>query len=92
MPDVWTTNPAMLRLYLRESGSRCGVPGRVLPGRNPEWTCTFDSNGIVRDVYIHDIKELYFAPPVSGVLIVLSALGIIIGLVWGRWFWRGRGV
>lgn len=90
MPDVWTTNPEKLRNYLLETGSTCSVPGRVLQGRDPEWTCIYDSKGYLRDIYIHPVQELYLTPPVIAWFVLLLGLGILIGLVWGRRFWRVR--
>ena len=88
MPDVWTTNPEKLRNFLQEAGATCGVPGRVISGRDPEWTCIYDSKGWLRDVYIHHWTEmfeypLYICPP-----IICAGLGIMIGLLWGKRFWR----
>ena len=88
MPDVWTTNPEKLRSYLIESGSICGVEGRVLKGRSPEWTCTYDSKGWLRDVYIHPVHDLYTASPFVWLIILVGGLGMLLGLMWGRWFWR----
>ena len=88
MPDVWTTNPSKLKNYLVESGSTCGVPGRVLAGRDPEWTCTYDSKGWLRDIYIHPVSELYFSPPIGSLFVIILVIGIFIGLLWGRRFWR----
>ena len=90
MPDVWTTNPEKLREYLRESGSVCGVKGRVLSGRDPAWTCTYDSKGWLRDVYIHSFYKLYDQPVFYLPLVIAAGAGILIGLVWGRLFWRPR--
>jgi hypothetical protein len=90
MPDVWTTNPSRLREYLLESGSTCGIPGRVLQERDPEWTCTFDSRGVIRDIYIHPVRDLYFTPPVQALFIVVFLTGLFLGLWWGRRFWRQR--
>jgi hypothetical protein len=88
MPDVWTTNPEKLKGYLIESGSICGIPGRVLQDRDPHWTCTYDSKGWLRDIYIHPIEEVYFSSPFLNLLILSLGLGILVGLLWGRRFWR----
>ena len=88
IPDVWTTNPEKLKGYLIESGSICEIPGRVLQGRDPEWTCTYDSKGWLRDIYIHPATEFYLYSPFLHLLILGLSLGILVGLLWGKRFWR----
>jgi len=89
MPDVWTTNPEKLRNFLNECGARCGIESRVLKPRDPEWTCGYDSKGWVRDVYIHPVTELYYFWPM---VLVAAIVGIFIGLLWGKRFWRNERV
>ncbi|MFM1846928.1 MAG: hypothetical protein RL417_402 [Pseudomonadota bacterium] len=88
MPDVWTNNPEKLRGYLVESGSRCGVPGRVLTGRDPEWTCTYDSKGWLRDIYIHPAAEIYLSAPAVALFVLFFGAGVLAGLLWGKRFWH----
>lgn len=87
MPDVWTTNPHKLRNYLKESGSTCGVEPRVLEGRDPAWTCTYDSKGWLRDVYIHSIHEVQAHSVFLAPVLLMFIGGIFLGLLWGKRFW-----
>ena len=90
MPDVWTTNREKLKNYLIESGSTCEVPGRVLEGRDPYWTCTYDSKGWIRDIYIHPVEDFYFSAPFGSIIVLAWAAGLFLGLLWGKRFWRQR--
>jgi hypothetical protein len=90
MPDVWTTNPVKLKNYLEESGSVCGIAPRVIKNRDPYWTCTYDSKGWLRDVYIHNYQEFYQDRLFTGPLIIFFITGIFIGLLWGRTYWRNE--
>lgn len=88
MPDVWTSNPEKLKNYLIESGSTCGVEPRVLEGRDPEWTCTYDSKGWLRDIYIHPVEDFFYSSYFFNPLIVVFGFGLLLGLLWGKKFWR----
>ena len=88
MPDVWTTNPEKLRNFLEECGATCGVEGRVLTGRDAEWTCIYDSKGWLRDVYIHHWSDMFESTLFLAPVIMGAGIGVLVGLVWGRRFWR----
>jgi hypothetical protein len=79
MPDIWTEEPEIVRDLLREAGFTCGVEPRVLPGRDPEWTCIIDGSSIAGDLYIHDLDT---APgqgtPAVWALVVLGILLVVI--------------
>ena len=90
MPDIWTSNPEHLRSFLAELGATCGTAPRVLTPRDPEWTCTFDSKGWLRDIYIHPYWELYTHPMYLWPLFGALAVGVLAGLLWGRGFWKVR--
>lgn len=91
MPDVWTTNPPKLRNMLQEAGVSCGHPSRVLHPRDPEWTCRVDSDGVLRDLYIHDFRELYRDPLIAVPAVFALVFGILLGVYWGKRFWRQAG-
>ena len=58
MPDIWTKHPEIVRDLVKEAGFSCGVEGRFLPGRDPDWTCIFDGPNIRGDLYIHHVDRL----------------------------------
>ena len=86
MPDVWTTNPEKLRTVFEELGAPCGVEARVLKPRDQEWTCHIDSKGWLRDVYIHDIREIYTDSTYIIPLVFSLLLGLLLGRLWARHF------
>lgn len=88
MPDTWTTNPESLREALEGLGAVCGVEARVLKLRDPQWTCYMDSPKWQGDIYIHYVGNLYRESAFQNPLIIVFVLGILIGLGWGRRFWR----
>lgn len=79
LPDIWTEEPEIVRALLREAGFTCGVEPRVLPGRDPEWTCIIDGRDIAGDLYIHHVDT---APgqgtPAAWALVVLGILLVIV--------------
>ncbi|MEE2060182.1 hypothetical protein [Rhodococcus artemisiae] len=79
MPDIWTEHPEIVRDLLRESGFTCGVEPRVLPGRDPEWTCIFDGSTIAGDIYIHHLDTV----PGHSTLAAwpLAVLGLLVVVV-----------
>lgn len=89
MPDTWTTNPPKLREALTGLGAKCGRESRVLKPRDPEWTCHMDSPAWQGDIYIHPMTDLYSSnPAIRSPIVVALIVGIFIGLLWGRRFWR----
>ncbi|MBI2460369.1 MAG: hypothetical protein HYV61_02380 [Candidatus Rokubacteria bacterium] len=66
MPDVWTRYPDIVRDLLEEGGFTCGVPPRVLKGRDPAWTCIIDGKRISGDLYIHHVDTLKSGLGVEG--------------------------
>jgi len=78
MPDIWTKHPEIVRSLLEAGGFTCGVPPRVLQGRDPEWTCIVDGERISGDLYIHPVDELAGATKQMG---LGGELAITIGLV-----------
>ena len=84
MPDVWTSNPEHLRTFLSELGATCGVESRVLKPRDPEWTCTYDSKGWLRDVYIHPYYDLIGNYVFVFLLICTLLIGLTAGLIIGK--------
>jgi hypothetical protein len=89
MPDVWTFAPEKLRQALIEQGATCGVEARVLKPRDPEWTCHVYSSPYSYDIYIHPMSS-YLLSWNGGlqIMIIVGGLSIIVGLLWGRRFWR----
>ena len=63
MPDIWTQHPDIVRDLLKEAGFTCGVEGRFLKGRDPEWTCIFDGKTMYGDLYIHHASQLRSEAP-----------------------------
>ena len=88
MPDIWTNNADKFRNVLKELGAVCGGEPRVLKPRDPEWTCYIDSKGWLRDVYIHSVPEFFQTKEFYSVLIVALGIGILLGLAWGKLFWK----
>jgi hypothetical protein len=96
MPDVWTKHPDIVRDLLKEAGFTCGVEGRFLKGRNPEWTCIYDGKSMRGDLYVHHVDTLQRqsgvpAPDVATAAMVAGAewmgpllAGLILGLLAGR--------
>jgi hypothetical protein len=82
VPDIWTEHPELVRDLLREAGFTCGVEPRVLPGRDPEWTCILDGGNIAGDIYIHHLD----AASSSGVSVVwvLALIGALLVVVLGQ--------
>ena len=78
----------MLREALLGMGARCGVEPRVLKPRESDWTCYLDSPAWRGDIYIHDVTQLYSHRAFLSPLVILFVTGILLGLIWGRYFWR----
>jgi hypothetical protein len=88
MPDVWTTNPEHMRDALLYLGAKCPAEARIITPRDTEWTCHADGGGYIRDIYIHYVGELYWYTVFLSPLVIALCGGVIIGLLWGRRFWR----
>jgi hypothetical protein len=78
LPDIWTEEPEIVRDLLRGAGFTCGVEPRILPGRDPEWTCIVDGGDIAGDLYIHHVdtapghgSAAAWAPVIVGILLVV---------------------
>jgi hypothetical protein len=99
MPDIWTTNPEKVRRMISEVCGQCGVESRVLHPRDPAWTCQIDlppgkvlpDGTIGWDIYLHRLEELWTMPPFSSLLVLMFCGGVLLGVLWGKRFWRARG-
>ncbi|NLE81018.1 MAG: hypothetical protein GX610_15830 [Rhodococcus sp.] len=79
MPDIWAEHPEIVRDLLREAGFTCGTQPRFLPGRDPEWTCTFDGNNIAGDIYIHHLDAVPGdGAPAVWLLVILGLLLVVV--------------
>jgi hypothetical protein len=79
LPDIWTEHPEIVRDLLREAGFTCGVAPRVLPGRDPEWTCIIDGSNIAGDIYIHQLDTVPgHGTPAAWLLAVLGLLLVVV--------------
>ena len=79
LPDIWTEHPEIVRDLLREAGFTCGVAPRVLPGRDPEWTCIIDGSNIAGDIYIHQLDTVPgHGTPAAWPLAVLGLLLVVV--------------
>ena len=79
LPDIWTEHPEIVRDLLREAGFTCGVAPRVLPGRDPEWTCIIDGSNIAGDIYIHQLDTVPGeGTPAAWLLAVLGLLLVVV--------------
>ena len=99
MPDVWTHHPDIVRDLLKEAGFTCGVQGRFLQGRDPEWTCVFDGKTMRGDLYIHQVaqqrSDLQVSPAVEdspGAELGAPALAVLLVAAVAIWAPRGRRV
>lgn len=75
MPDIWTHHPEIVRDLLREAGFTCGVEPRILKGRDPDWTCIVDGNGVGGDIYIHQAGTTLSAGMAA---LVFGLLGVLL--------------
>jgi hypothetical protein len=78
LPDIWTEEPEIVLALLRGAGFTCGVEPRVLPGRDPEWTCIIDGRDIAGDLYIHHVDTAPGQGTPAWVLVVLGILLIVV--------------
>ena len=88
MPDTWTANREHLRDALQGLGAQCNVEPRVLKPRDQYWTCYLDSPSWRGDIYIHRVEDLIQSSYVLHLLVLALLSGVLIGLLWGKLFWR----
>lgn len=94
MPDVWTHNPVKLRRMLESTQGEivCRVEPRIIPDRDPEWTCHLAGvyprdNPTVSwygDIYIHDAGVPKIGDPWFEWVLVALVIGVAAGYVLGR--------
>ena len=84
LPDIWTEEPEIVRDLLRGAGFTCGVEPRILPGRDPEWTCIIDGGDIAGDLYIHDGDTApgHGTPPAWTLVVLGILLVVVVSQAW----------